>query len=90
MSRPPFSPPAEPYKPPPRLTKQYRRGVEDAAALMQAWADASTGDVREAYLTARLGILGLLQPRIPKFLKAKPYQPRDPNALPGGRHFPYW
>jgi hypothetical protein len=90
MPRPPFSPPDEPPKPPPRLTKQYRRAVEDAAALMQRWADRSKGDTREAYLRARLGILGLLQPAVPDFLKAQPFSPRDPKALPAGRNWPYW
>jgi hypothetical protein len=91
MPRPPYDESLENLGAPSGpITDDYLRGIDDAAALIQAWADASKGDMRHAYQLASVAILGIAKPQIPQFLKPKPYKPAASGSLPRGRHFPYW
>jgi hypothetical protein len=42
------------------ITADYRRGIEDAAALMKEWASVADGDRARAYENAMIGILAIL------------------------------
>jgi hypothetical protein len=49
-----FKPPSGP------VTPDYRRGIEDAARMMEEWATVAKGEKRIAYDNARIGILAML------------------------------
>jgi hypothetical protein len=42
------------------VTPDYRRGIEDAARMMEEWAIVAKGEKRIAYDNARIGILAML------------------------------
>ena len=45
------------------VTPDYRRGIEDAAALMKEWASVAEGDKAKDYENAMIGILAILPRR---------------------------
>ncbi|HSZ12366.1 MAG TPA: hypothetical protein VK759_09325 [Rhizomicrobium sp.] len=59
MSKPPkgWKPATLPGGP---VTADYRRGIEDAAKLMEEWAAAATAERQAAYENAHFGILSVL------------------------------
>jgi hypothetical protein len=42
------------------VTDDYRRGIEDAAKLMDMWAPAADGERQKIYENTRIGILAIL------------------------------